>query len=113
MTVLDGRAPRSAVRSGRLERFLAFSSEVTAYPVFELRGTGLAEAYLATVTEVVGHRVVDALLDRYDAAVVAAKAAGLRQFPGGHPPNPPRLWRTGSAVTYSATPGSARSPAMW
>ncbi len=62
--------------TARLERFLAFSSEVTAYPVFELRGTGLAEAYLATVTEVVGHRVLDALLDRYDAAVRTADGGG-------------------------------------
>ena len=62
--------------TSRLERFLAFSSEVTAYPVFELRGTGLAEAYLTTVTDVVGHRVVDTLLDRYDAAVAAADGGG-------------------------------------
>ena len=60
----------------RLERFLAFSSEVTAFPVFELRGTGLADAYLATVTEVVGHQVLDALLDRYDAAVRAVDGGG-------------------------------------
>jgi hypothetical protein len=57
--------------TGRLERFLAFSSQVTAYSVFELRGTGLAETYLATVEEVVGRPVLDALLDRYDAAVAA------------------------------------------
>jgi hypothetical protein len=58
--------------TGRLERFLAFSSEVTAYSVFELRGTGLAETYLATVEDVVGRPVLDALLDRYDAAVAGA-----------------------------------------
>ena len=61
---------------GRLERFLAFSSDVTAYSIFELRGTGLAQAYLATVEEVVGRQVVDALLDRYDAAVAAAEGGG-------------------------------------
>jgi hypothetical protein len=62
--------------TGRLERFLAFSSEVTAYSVFELRGTGMAEAYLATVEEVVGPQVLNALLDRYDAAVLAADGGG-------------------------------------
>jgi hypothetical protein len=61
---------------GRLERFLAFSSDVTAYSIFELRGTGLAEAYLATVEEVVGRQVLDALLDTYDAAVAAADGGG-------------------------------------
>jgi hypothetical protein len=59
-----------------MERFLAFSSEVTAYSVFELQGTGLAEAYLATVEEVVGPPVLDAVLDRYDAAVLAADGGG-------------------------------------
>ena len=62
--------------TGRLERFLALSAEVTAYPVFELRGTGMAEAYLATVEEVVGPQVLDTLLDRYDAAVHAADGGG-------------------------------------
>jgi hypothetical protein len=64
--------------TSRLERFLAFSSEVTAYSVFELRGTGLAETYLATVEDVVGREVVDALLDRYETAVAAANG-GPRQ----------------------------------
>ena len=58
--------------TGRLDRFLAFSSEVTAYPVFDLRGTGLAEDYLATVEQIVGRPVLADLLDRYDAAVAAA-----------------------------------------
>lgn len=61
-----------------LERFLSFSSQVTAYSVFELRGTGVAESYLATVEEVVGRPLLDALLDRYEAAVTAADGgAGL------------------------------------
>ena len=59
--------------TGRLERFLAFSSQVTAYSVFELRGTGLADAYLTTVEEVVGRQVLDEVLDRYDAAVASAE----------------------------------------
>jgi len=58
--------------SGRLTRFLALSSELTAYSVFDLRGTGLAEDYLDAVHAVVGGRVLDALLDRYDAAVASA-----------------------------------------
>jgi hypothetical protein len=62
--------------TGRLERFLEFSSDVTAYSVFELRGTGLAEAYLATVEDVVGKQVLDDLLDTYDAAVAAAESGG-------------------------------------
>ncbi|HET9872486.1 MAG TPA: hypothetical protein VFP89_07820 [Propionibacteriaceae bacterium] len=59
-----------------LERFLAFSSEVTAYSIFELRGTGVAEAYLATVEEVVGRQLLEALLDRYESAVAAAAEGG-------------------------------------
>ena len=58
--------------TGRLERFLALSAEITAYPVYELRGTGLAETYLATVEKVVGSQLLDALLDTYDAAIAAA-----------------------------------------
>ncbi|MGV1007189.1 MAG: hypothetical protein ACOYBY_01115 [Dermatophilaceae bacterium] len=58
--------------SSRLERFLAFSAEVTAYPVFELRGTGMAKAYLETVVTVAGDALLDELLDRYDAAVAAS-----------------------------------------
>ena len=60
--------------SSRLERFLAFSAEVTAYPVFELRGTGMTKAYLDTVVKVAGGAVLDALLDRYHAGV--AESAG-------------------------------------
>jgi hypothetical protein len=51
----------------RLERFLEFSAEVTAFSVFQLRGTGQAEAYLDAVVRVVGEGLVDDLLDRYAA----------------------------------------------
>jgi hypothetical protein len=51
----------------RLDRFLAFSAEVTAFSVYTLRGTGQAEAYLAAVVGVVGEGLVDDLLDRYAA----------------------------------------------
>ena len=58
--------------TSRLERFLALSAEITAYPVYELRGTGLAESYLETVEKIVGPQFLDALLDTYDRAVAAA-----------------------------------------
>ena len=58
----------------RLDRFLAFSVEATAFSRYELQGTGQAEAYLATVDAVVGPAVVEDLLDTFDA--VAAAAAG-------------------------------------
>ena len=49
-----------------IEKFLAFSADVTAFTVFELQGTGQAEAYFATVSDVVGSELVDQLLDAYD-----------------------------------------------
>jgi hypothetical protein len=73
----------------RLERFLAFSSAITAYPVFELRGTGLAEAYLRTVEDVVGGHVLDAVLDTYDAAIATANRGGAVSIRGRTPPEPP------------------------
>jgi hypothetical protein len=51
----------------RLERFLAFSADVTAFTVFQLRGTGQAEAYLHAVVDVVGEALVDDLLERHHA----------------------------------------------
>ncbi|MGD0800811.1 MAG: hypothetical protein ABR906_05805 [Terracidiphilus sp.] len=48
------------------QRFLAFSSDVTAFTVFELLGTGQAGAYLNAVSEAVGQEVLDQLLDAYD-----------------------------------------------
>jgi hypothetical protein len=49
----------------RLEQFLAFSTDVTAFAAFELLGTGQAQAYLSTVDDVVGRPLVDELLDAY------------------------------------------------
>ena len=74
--------------TSRLERFLALSAEITAYPVYELRGTGLAETYLETVEKIVGPQFLDALLDTYDRAVAAADG-GSASIPGGTPPRPP------------------------
>ncbi len=42
--------------------FLAFSAAVTGFSVFHLQGTGQAESYLATVTEIVGEETVRDLL---------------------------------------------------
>ena len=61
--------------TARLERFLAVSAELTAYSVFELHGTGVAEAYLAAADSVVGPEVVNAVLDRY-VSVAATGATG-------------------------------------
>lgn len=46
----------------RMEAFLAFSAEVTAFTAFQLRGTGMADTYLDTVVRVVGADIVDDLL---------------------------------------------------
>ncbi len=50
---------------GLLERFLAFSAEVTAFSTFDLQGTGQTESYLSSVTDVVGEEVLGELLDVY------------------------------------------------
>ena len=63
----------------RMEAFLAFSAEITAFEPFELRGTGMADAYLDTVVRVVGDRIVDDLLAAYSAAPSGSRrAAHLR-----------------------------------
>jgi hypothetical protein len=58
----------------RLERFLAFSAEVTAFSLFDLRGTGQAEAYLKTADDIVGFKVVNDLIVAY--AYAEREAAG-------------------------------------
>lgn len=50
-----------------LDRFLAFSAEVTAFSTFRLLGTGQAEAYLDAVASVVGVALLDDLLNAYEA----------------------------------------------
>jgi hypothetical protein len=59
-----------------LQRFLAFSAEVTAFGAFELQGTGQAEEYLNLVVRVTGEDVVRELLDAYERAVSQATADG-------------------------------------
>jgi hypothetical protein len=51
-----------------IERFLDFSAEVTAFTVFDLWGTGQAEAYFAMVVERAGTSTLGQLLDVYQAA---------------------------------------------
>jgi high-affinity nickel permease len=51
----------------QLEPFLEFSARVTAFTVYELQGTGQAEAYLETVVGVVGEAVLGDLLSTFDA----------------------------------------------
>jgi hypothetical protein len=58
----------------RLEQFLAFSSEVSGFSVFDLKGTGQARSFLDAVTEVVGPELLDELLDAY--AHIGAEGAG-------------------------------------
>lgn len=65
-----------------LNRFLRFSAEMTAFTVFELRGTGEAENYAATVEKIVGAALLADLLDAYDrvdATDRAQRQAQLRQ----------------------------------
>lgn len=56
-----------------LDRFLAFSAEVTAFSTFDLQGTGQADSYLSAVTDVVGQEALGELLDAYGRA--AAESA--------------------------------------
>ncbi|WP_353860485.1 hypothetical protein [Azospirillum formosense] len=68
-------APKTGEDS-RLDQFLAFSAEVTAFGVVALQGTGQAEAYLRTVDGVVGTALVDELLGLHAGAPRAAGNEG-------------------------------------
>lgn len=59
-------------RDETLGAFLDLSATLTGFTTFRLRGTGQAEAYLATLTEVVGEATLEALLGAWRA--VAAEA---------------------------------------
>ena len=65
--------------TGQLERFLAFSADVTAFTVYELQGTGQAEAYAAAVSGVVGEALLDDLLARHAGLDRSALDEGLRK----------------------------------
>lgn len=62
--------------SERLRKFLDLSSKLTAFSVYELQGTGQAEAYLSTVTDVVGVEIVDELVDTYARIKTTAEVEG-------------------------------------
>jgi hypothetical protein len=48
-----------------MDLFLQLSAELTAFSIFELRGTGMADAYLYAVTKVIGTGKLDELLQAY------------------------------------------------
>lgn len=48
------------------DKFLAFSAEITAFTTFDLLGTGMADAYLKAVIDVVGEATVAQLLDAWE-----------------------------------------------
>jgi hypothetical protein len=64
------------------QRFLAFSSEVTAFTMFDLQGTGQAESYLSTVIRVIGEDQLTELLDAYDRVMHSTRGNEASQ-PGG------------------------------
>jgi len=49
----------------RLQNFLDFSAEATAFTVFDLQGTGMVGDYMKTVDDVAGPAVLNALLEAY------------------------------------------------
>jgi hypothetical protein len=53
------------VSDARLDAFVAFSEAVTGFSAVRLHGTGQAEEYRATVADVAGDDVLDALLDAW------------------------------------------------
>ena len=48
-----------------VDDFLALSSVLTGFPVFDLKGTGQAEPYLSVVTDIVGAQVMGELLEAF------------------------------------------------
>lgn len=70
-----------------LDGFLAFSSEATAFSVFELRGTGEAEAYFDVAVKTVGEDTIRALVSAYRGVVAtgAEREAELRRHILGDP----------------------------
>jgi hypothetical protein len=58
----------------RLQNFLDFSAEATAFTLFDLQGTGMAEDYMKTVDDIAGPAVLNALLEAY--RKISASASG-------------------------------------
>ena len=59
--------------------FLAFSADVTAFPLFDLKGTGLTEEFLSTTLTIVGEDTVRALLTAYEKAVDGKTSTSERE----------------------------------
>lgn len=49
----------------RLQAFLDFSSELTAFTVYDLSGTGMAEDYMKTADAITGAATLDAILEAH------------------------------------------------
>ena len=58
----------------RVERFIELSTTLTAFSAYELRGTGQAESFVTTVSDVVGADVLDELLDAHEGVRAEAGA---------------------------------------
>lgn len=71
-----------------MEGFMALSRDLTAFSIFELRGTGQADAYLKAVTDVVGPEILDDLVRAHaaiDASDQAQREAQIRRHILGDP----------------------------
>lgn len=95
----------------RRERFLALSAELTAFKVYELAGTGMADDYIRAIDEIAGPATLDALLDIHAGLPAGRerKASISRSLLGDTRVGPiarniMRLWYTG---TWN------RLPAAW
>jgi len=60
--------------SSRQEKFVKFSSELTAFTPVELWGTGMVDTYLQTVDKVIGEAVTDKLLSTFTAVSTCVNA---------------------------------------
>src|SRR5262245_53249915 len=76
----DARGGADMPIESRLNEFVAFSAEVTAFKTIELQGTGLAASYLQLVDDIAGAALVDKMLGRYAAITVQDEAARLTQL---------------------------------
>jgi hypothetical protein len=62
-----------------LDRFLALSAEITAFTVFELRGTGVAKSYLDKADKVLGEPLMDSLLNAYQRIAAATQSGSVQR----------------------------------
>ncbi|WFU12040.1 hypothetical protein QA646_19030 (plasmid) [Rhizobium sp. CB3090] len=60
-------------------RFLAFSTEVTAFATFDLWATGQVEAYLATVNSAIGGAILAELLSTYEKICLETEGQALSE----------------------------------